>query len=103
LGGARPLLPKPPSRERGARRVSGTGRGSLQHWLEDGFAVLDGDLEVDLLAVFLLQLRGRVAEGLGDGLVSDRGRGLVLAALAVDVPGVELANPFFGEIVGLGG
>ena len=60
----------------------GASRASLEHGLEDGLAVLDGDLEVDGLSVLLAQLGARVPQALGDGVVGDgRGR-LVLPPLA---------------------
>src|SRR5579862_2711463 len=58
-----PTLPSPAASPRGRRRrASVAGDGS-----EDGLAVLDGDLEVDLAAVgLLLQCGDLIADALGD-------------------------------------
>src|SRR5258706_16029454 len=73
-------------------------RGLLEDGAEDGFAVLDDDLEVDSAvgAVFFLQLLGGLAERGGEALVADGVRGFVLLAAGLDVLRVELAGALFG-------
>ena len=75
-----------------------SAHASLEDGSEDGLAVLQADLEVDGLSVFLPEPVFGLAEALGDGLVGERGGGLVLAPLGVDVLDVDLAKPLLREV-----